>query len=242
MTESVYDPINMDTSEISSDTLNQFQNLNQNSVKQSNNLKGDILFLDYRFGMTNEEINKTTIDLIHKKKLKMIENVLYYDLFINNKTLSCKVDLNDRAIKYPNNLYSVGFFYEYQPFDPILKHENYDLNRVQEILDINNKNYNAVKQLYLNKYGSPISNIYNFNHGDGDKAVFEFRHKELAKNSIKTHPKAVLFKSDNNIIVLGSTTYGGFSVDYYSKKILTEDEKESNSVKERNEKNTYDDI
>lgn len=242
VTESFDDSNSIDTTELSSDTVSQIQNLDHKEPEEINVKKGDILFLDYRFGMSKQEIDKTTIDLIRKKKLNKIDNVLYYDLFINGKTLSCKLDLNDRALKYPNKLYSVGFFNEYQPFDPILKPENYDLERVQEVVNINNKNYTAVKKLYVKKYGSPISNIYNFTNGDGDKIIFEFRHKELAKNSLKTHPEAILFKSDANIIVLSSTMYGGFSIDYYSKRIITDDKIEENSKKDRNEKSTYNDI
>ena len=189
-------------------------NLNENA----NLINGDILFLDYKFGMTNVEIETTTRNLIRQKKIRKVGENLYYDFFINNKIFNAKLTFNTIL---SNKLFAVYLFFEYFPFNDSLDPKQYDLKEIENIVKINNQNFNLIKNLYVKKYGNPIKNnkyISLESLGKFDKIEFENRHKELADRMPNSHPK-FLFESKNVIVSLSSSIYGGVSIAYNSRKM-----------------------
>ncbi|KEY17955.1 hypothetical protein [Kaistella antarctica] len=212
------------------------------SLKDDTKDKTDNLFLDFKYGINDDEIQKTTNELIIQKKIRKEGDKLYYDLFTSSKIFQCEIYLNNNSLKPPNKLNTVALICEYFPFDKNLNPNLYDLDKVKEVLLINNRNFNSIKKLYIQKYGLPKENDYGLIGGRGDKAVFEIRYPDLAKESNSTHPKALIFESGENIVELASTVYGGFCIIYHSKKNIIKRYKEENSKSVKSEKDSFDDI
>ena len=142
-----------------------------------------------------------------------------------------------------NKLFTINLNCEYFPLNPDLDPKLYDLNEIENIIKINNQNFNLIKQLYIKKYGNPINNKYISleNVGKTGKILFEFRHKEIADKMPNSHPK-FLFESESVVVSLSSTIYGGANIVYNSRKVCEKLSNQENQKTKEGQKKNIEDI
>ena len=235
--------VQIDSTKLLTDSVSQSKNLNYIDKEKNEIKKGDVLFLDYRFGMSQNEINEATKNLLKRGKIRKVGDKLLYDISIDNKTIECDIYLNNQAQMLPNRLFAVSLSSSYYPFGDV-EPKFHQPEKIINTLKVSNVNYALVKKLYTSKYGAPKESKYEIsNQSRSSKIVFEVIYKDLnIQIPPNMFPKDVIFENNDNIINLSVTSYGGPNISYYSKRFLDKISKQEAQKNQSNEKKTLEDI